>query len=128
MAISCRTVGPITARTMPIARKLCGQELRDHQQSAGTNFAQALDSTPSDAVIISSEALGGLLRIRNYANAFFTRIRELNLEPKLVLFVRNQSQRINSSYSQWSRPSAGANHSRLSFKEPLRALFLDTRP
>jgi hypothetical protein len=82
-----------------IARKLCGQELRHHQQSAGTNFARALDETPSEAVIISSEALEGLLRIRNYASAFFIRIRELNLEPKLVLFVRNQSQRINSSYS-----------------------------
>ena len=82
-----------------IARKLCGQELRDHQQSAGANFARALDETPSEAVIVSSEALGGLLRNRDYAKAFFTRIRELNLEPKLVLFARNQSQRINSSYS-----------------------------
>ena len=82
-----------------LARKLCGQELQSHQQSAGTNFARALDETPSEAVVISSEALGGLLKIRDYANAFFTRIRELNLEPKLVLFVRNQSQRINSSYS-----------------------------
>jgi hypothetical protein len=35
----------------PIARKLCGQELREHQQSAGANFARALDETPSDAVI-----------------------------------------------------------------------------
>ena len=83
-----------------LARKLCGQELRDHEQSAGTNFARALDETPSaEAVIISSEALGGLLRIREYGRAFFTRIRELNLEPKLVLFARNQPQRINSSYS-----------------------------
>jgi hypothetical protein len=82
-----------------IARKLCGQELRDHQQSAAANFARALDETPSDAVIISSEALEGLLKHRDYAETFFTRIRELNLEPKLVLFVRNQSQRINSSYS-----------------------------
>jgi hypothetical protein len=82
-----------------LVRKLCGQELRHHQQSAGTNFVRALDETPSEAVVISSEALGGLLRIWDYASAFFTRIRELNLEPKLVLFVRNQSQRINSSYS-----------------------------
>ena len=82
-----------------IARKLCGQELRAHQQSAGANFARALDETPSEAVIVSSEALEGLLRNRDYAKAFFTRIRELNLEPKLVLFPRNQSQQINSLYS-----------------------------
>jgi hypothetical protein len=82
-----------------LARKLCGQELRAHQQSAAANFAGALDETPSEAVIISSEALWGLLRNLDYARTFFTRIRELNLEPKLVLFPRNPSQRINSSYS-----------------------------
>ncbi len=83
-----------------IARKLCGQELPDHQQSAAANFARALDGTPSEAVIISSEALDKLLRNRDYAKVFFTRIGELNLEPKLVLFPRNQSQSINSRYSQ----------------------------
>jgi hypothetical protein len=82
-----------------LARKLCGQELRNHQQPAFANFIRALDETPSAAVIISSEALGGLLRHRDYAGTFFTRIRELSLDPKLVLFPRNQSQRINSSYS-----------------------------
>jgi hypothetical protein len=82
-----------------LARKLCGQDLRTHQQLAAANFVRALDETPCKAVIISSEALGGLLRHREYAKAFFTRIRELNLEPKLVLFARNQPQRINSSYS-----------------------------
>jgi hypothetical protein len=82
-----------------ISRKLCGQELQSHQQSAAANFARALDETPSEAVVISSEALEGLLRNPDYAKTFFTRTRELNLEPKLVLFPRNQSQRINSSYS-----------------------------
>lgn len=83
-----------------IARKLCGQELRDHEQSAATNFARALDGTPSEAVIISAEALQGLFRNHDHAKAFFTRIRELNLEPKLVLFPRNQPQRINSNYTE----------------------------
>jgi len=82
-----------------LGRKLCGQELRAHEQSAVANFARALDETPSEAVIISSEALGDLFIHRNYATAFFTRIRELNLEPKLVLFPRNPPQQINSLYS-----------------------------
>jgi len=82
-----------------IARKLCGQELRSHEQSAAAEFARALDETPSEAVVISSEALEGLLRNRDYAKTLFARIGELSLEPKLVLFPRNQSQRINSSYS-----------------------------
>src|SRR6266545_5362705 len=82
-----------------LARKLCGQELRAHQQSAAVDFARALDETTFEAVIVSSEALGGLLRFRDYAREFFSRIRELSLEPKLVLFARNPSQRINSAYS-----------------------------
>ncbi len=88
--------GAIHGAHHAIARKLCGQELPDHQQSAAANFARALDGTPSEAVIISSEALDKLLRNRDYAKVFFTRIGELNLEPKLVLFPRNQSQSINS--------------------------------
>ena len=83
----------------PIARMLCGQELPDHQRSVAAKFTRGLIETPCEAIVISSEALGGLLRNRDYARVFFTRIRELNLEPKLVVFPRNQSQRINSSYS-----------------------------
>jgi len=82
-----------------IVGKLCGQELQDHQQSAAAKFAQALDETPAQTVVLSSEALEGFLRNRGYAKTFFGRIRELNLEPKLVLLPRNQPQWINSSYS-----------------------------
>src|SRR4029077_11914507 len=81
-----------------LARKLCGQELRANEQAAAADFARALEETPSEAVIISSEDLEELLRHRDYATAFFTRIRELNLEPKLVLFPRNPPQQINSLY------------------------------
>jgi hypothetical protein len=82
-----------------IVGKLCGQQLRDDHELAAAKFARALDETPSEAVVISSEALERLLRNRDYAKLFFGRIRELNLEPKLILFPRNQSQWINSSYS-----------------------------
>ena len=83
----------------PIARMLCGQELPDHQRSVAAKFTRGLIETPCEAVVISSEALEGLLRNRDHAKIFFTRIRDLNLEPKLVVFPRNQSQRVNSSYS-----------------------------
>jgi hypothetical protein len=92
--------GPNYGAHHALARKLCGQELPPHQQSAAVDFARALDETLSEAVIVSSEALGGLLRNPDYARTFFTRIRELNLEPKLVLFPRNQSQSINSRYAE----------------------------
>src|SRR4030095_4330852 len=77
----------------PIARMLCGQELPDHQQSVAANFTRGLIETPCETIVISSEALGGLLRNLDYARVFFTRVRELDLEPKLVVFPRNQSQR-----------------------------------
>jgi hypothetical protein len=84
----------------PLVRKLCGQELPDHQQSAAVKFARALAETACEAVVISSETLDVLLRQRDNATAFFNRIGELNLEPKLVLFPRNQSQSINSRYAE----------------------------
>ena len=84
----------------PLVRKLCGQELRDHQQSAAVQFARALAETPCEAVVVSSEALHSLLRNGHYAAVFFNRIEELNLEPKLVLFPRNQSQLLNSRYTE----------------------------
>jgi hypothetical protein len=84
----------------PLARKLCGRELPNHQQSVDARFAQMIAATPCEAVVISSEALDGLLKNADSASAFFNRIRELNLEPKLVVFARNQSQSINSRYAQ----------------------------
>lgn len=84
----------------PLVRKLCGQELPDHQQPVAVKFARALAETACEAVVISSETLDVLLRQRDNATAFFHRIGELNLEPKLVLFPRNQSQSINSRYAQ----------------------------
>jgi hypothetical protein len=82
----------------PLVRKLCGQELPRHHRWAAAKFVEALADTLCEAVIISSEALEELLKKREYANAFFNRIRELNLEPNLVVFPRNQPQLINSRY------------------------------
>ncbi len=81
-----------------IARLLCGLQVRDRHRSAAAHFAQALAENPCEKVIVSSEALGELLRTHKYATAFFTRLRELDLEPKLVLFPRHQPQWINSRY------------------------------
>ena len=83
-----------------IVRNLCGQQLPERQASAGSNFARALEETPCEAVVISSEDLHNLLRKREYAEAFFGRIEKLNLKPKLVMFPRNQSQWINSCYAE----------------------------
>ena len=83
-----------------IVRQLCGQDVPDHQQLAAAKFARSLEETPCKAVVISSEVLDGLLRRSECAKALFNRIGELNLDPKLVLFPRNQPQSINSRYAQ----------------------------
>jgi hypothetical protein len=88
----------------PLAQKLCGQELSDHKQSAATDFVRQLNQSASQAaVLISSEKLDGLLRNAEYARTFFSRLRELQLEPKLVFFPRNQPQSINSRYAEGVR-------------------------
>ena len=91
-----------------IARKLCGQEIPDHEQPLPARFAQMIRQTSCEAVVISSEALDGLLRNVEYAKSFFKRLRELNLEPKLVVFARNQPQSINSRYAQVVKSFSGS--------------------
>jgi hypothetical protein len=82
-----------------LAEKLCGLDVGEHREPLVTEFIRALDEMPFEAIIISSEALEGFLKSRKLAAVFFSRIGELNLEPKLVLFPRNQPQWINSSYA-----------------------------
>jgi hypothetical protein len=82
-----------------IVEKLCGQELGGHREPSAAKAIQAIVETPCEAIVISSEALEGILRNEDHARTFFNRIRELDVEPKLILFPRNQSQWINSIYS-----------------------------
>src|SRR5262249_29746704 len=83
----------------PLAEALTGLDVGGHREPFVTQSIRAIAETPAEAIIISSEALEGLLRNRQHTEAFFNRTRELNLEPKLVLFLRNQPQWINSSYA-----------------------------
>jgi hypothetical protein len=81
-----------------IVRQLCGLEVPHHHKRTAAKFVEALAGTSCKAVVISSEALEGFLRKSEHANEFFNRIRQLNLESKLVVFPRNQPQLINSRY------------------------------
>jgi hypothetical protein len=86
-----------------LARDLCGQALPDRKKFAGAKFAHHVANTPADAVIISSEALAGLLQEPEHAQRFFARMAELDLQPKLLVFPRNQPQWINSRYADGVR-------------------------
>jgi len=82
-----------------LAEALCGMEIGQHREPLVARSLRALIETPAEAIVISSEALEGLLESQKHADTFFSRIRELNLQPKLILFPRNQPQWINSSYA-----------------------------
>ena len=84
----------------PLVRRLCGQPVPPHQRDTAARFARAVKDTICEAVVISSEALDGLLVNRDCPRQFFGRMEELNLEPKLVFFPRNQSQLMNSRYTE----------------------------
>lgn len=82
-----------------LVEKLAGLDVGEHRESLTLKFVQALLEISCEAIVMSSEALEGILASRKHANQFFSRIRDLNLEPKLILFPRNQPQWINSSYA-----------------------------
>jgi hypothetical protein len=82
-----------------LAEGLAGLDVGEHREPLVTRSTRAIAETPAEAVIISSEALEGILDSQKHADLFFVRIGELNLEPQLVLFPRNQPQWINSSYA-----------------------------
>ena len=78
---------------------MAGLDVGEHREPLVARSIAAMTDTPAPAIIISSEALEGLFRNQRNTNAFFNRIQELNLQPKLILFPRNQPQWINSSYA-----------------------------
>ena len=82
-----------------LAEGLAGLDVGEHREPFVTKSIRAIAETASEAVIISSEALEGILESQKHGEVFFGQIRELNFEPKLVLFPRNQPQWINSSYA-----------------------------
>jgi hypothetical protein len=82
-----------------LAEGLTGLDVGEHREPLVAKSFAAIAETPARAIIISSEALEGLFRNRQNTKAFFNRVEELNLQPKLILFPRNQPQWINSSYS-----------------------------
>jgi hypothetical protein len=83
-----------------LVTQLCGPAVPQHQREAAAGFASAIKDTKCEAVVISSETLDDLLVNEDCAREFFGRIEELNLEPKLVFFPRNQSQLLNSRYTE----------------------------
>ena len=68
-----------------LAEGLAGLDVGEHRDPLVARSIAAIAETPAQAIIISSEALEGLLRNRQNTEAFFNRIRELNLATKAHL-------------------------------------------
>ena len=83
-----------------LAEGLAGLDVGEHRKPLVANSIRAIIDTAAEAIVISSEALEGILESRKHADAFFSRIAELHVAPKLILFPRNQPQWINSSYAE----------------------------
>jgi hypothetical protein len=86
-----------------LAEALAGLDVGEHREPLVAKSIAAMAETPARTIIIFSEALEGLFRNRRNSKAFFNRIQELNLQPKLIVFPRNQPQWINSSYSSTAK-------------------------
>src|ERR1044071_2376564 len=80
-----------------LAEGLAGLDVGGHRKPLVTRSIAAITDTPAQAIIISSEALEGLLRNRHHTEAFFNQIAELNLEPK-----RSEERRVGKECrSRW---------------------------
>jgi hypothetical protein len=82
-----------------LAEGMAGLDVGEHREPLVARSIAAMAETPAKVIVISSEALEGLFRNRQNSKTFFNRIQELNLQPKIILYPRNQPQWINSSYS-----------------------------
>src|SRR5215472_13958718 len=60
-----------------LAEGLAGLELGEHREPLVANSIRAIADTPSEVIIISSEALEGILRNRRHAEVFFNQIKDL---------------------------------------------------
>jgi hypothetical protein len=92
-----------------LAEKLAGLEVGHDREALVARSIREIAETPAKVIVISCEALEGLLRNLHQAETFFGAIREFNLQPKLVLFPRNQPQWINSSYPQTVQAFRGSD-------------------
>lgn len=70
------------------------------KESVEQDFIREISESTAHTVLISSESLWRLLRVRARAERLIGSLRSLDLDIVLVLYVRNQPQCMNSAYVQ----------------------------
>ena len=83
-----------------LIRTLAGQPVPPHAAVTESDIIRELSEAPADCVLISSELLTGMLVNPGQAGRLLGSLRSTGAEIVLVMYVRNQSQRLNSGYSQ----------------------------
>ena len=84
-----------------LVRQLCGRAVPQHQREAAARFARAIKDAKCEAVVISSETLDDLLVNEDCARRILWSNRRTQPRTEaLVFFPRNQSQFVNSRYTE----------------------------
>ena len=72
-------------------------------EKTGPRFAMELNASDAEVVVISSEKIAKRLLNRDFITTLFDRLWALNLEPRIIMTVRNQPQLFNSAFGQLTK-------------------------
>jgi len=85
---------------LSLAQALAGLPTRPEDVQAVEKFEAETASVRDKTIVISSEHLWPILSVPGHAARVLGRLRSLNLDVSILLYVRSQPQHINSSYVQ----------------------------
>lgn len=80
-----------------LALSLCGAQ---NLKKVAERFQAELNASNAETVVMSSEMIARRLLHGEMASSLFANMDHLNLEPRLIVSVRNQPQLFNSAYCQ----------------------------
>jgi hypothetical protein len=83
-----------------LAYKLAGLPVPPEDDGAEQAFVRELSASPAETVLISSEFLSRILCHPRQGGRLLGRLRSLGLDVTVLIYVRNQTQFLNSSYAQ----------------------------
>jgi hypothetical protein len=81
-----------------LAFSLAGQPVPREGTAADRKLAREIAASDADTVLISSECLWSILNRKDAAERVIGRLRSMDLDVTLLLYVRNQPQYFNSMY------------------------------
>lgn len=83
-----------------LAYKLAGLPVPPEEDGAEEAFVRELSASPAETVLISSEFLSRILCNARQGKRLLRKLSSLGLDVTVLVYVRNQTQSLNSSYAQ----------------------------